>query len=194
MTERLLERDGNMNKKELIERIEGLKNILGNECEYVKIDFVIELASELDEPQKVKVSEEEAKFLETFDFNCESDVTTALFHVSRTGWGYYLKDNNGIDLKDLSEGLRELENRKRLIKAILDGYEIEEEKRYLVKMKGMDKEFTMLKSDEIRGSWFLGSVTEYSYTKTTHTRKELEEAGFGEVFNSPLFEVEEVGG
>ena len=25
-----------------------------------------------------------------------------------------------------------------------------------------------------------------------HTRKELEEAGFGEVFNSPLFEVEEV--
>ena len=181
-----------MNKKELIERIEGLKNILGNECEYVKIDFVIELASELDEPQKVKVSEEEAKFLETFDFNCESDVTTALFHVSRTGWGYYLKDNNGIDLKDLSEGLRELENRKILIKAILDGYEIEKEKRYRVKMKGMDKEFTMLKSDEIRGSWFLGSVTEYSYTKTTHTRKELEEAGFGEVFNSPLFEVEEV--
>lgn len=25
-----------------------------------------------------------------------------------------------------------------------------------------------------------------------HTRKELEDAGFGEVFNSPLFEVEEV--
>ena len=74
------------------------------------------------------------------------------------------------------------------------GYTVEKEKRYLVKMKGMDKEFTMLKSDEIRGSWFLGSVTEYSYTKTTHTRKELEEAGFGEVFNSPLFEVEEVGG
>ena len=38
-----------MNKQELIERIEGLKNIFGNKCEYVKIDFVIELASELDE-------------------------------------------------------------------------------------------------------------------------------------------------
>ena len=25
-----------------------------------------------------------------------------------------------------------------------------------------------------------------------HTRKELEKAGFGEVFNSPLFEIEEV--
>lgn len=145
-----------------------------------------------EEPQKVKVSEEEAKFLETFDFNCESDVTTALFHVSRTGWGYYLKDNNGIDLKDLSEGLRELENRKRLTKAILDGYEVKKEKRYRVKMKGMDKEFTILKLDEIRGSWFLGSVTECSYTKTTHTRKELEEAGFGWVFDCPGVEIEEV--
>ena len=28
--------------------------------------------------------------------------------------------------------------------------------------------------------------------KTKFTRKELEEAGFGEVFNSPLFEIEEV--
>lgn len=40
-----------MNKQELIERIEGLKNIFGNKCEYVKIDFMIELASELDEPE-----------------------------------------------------------------------------------------------------------------------------------------------
>ena len=40
-----------MNKQELIERIEGLKNIFGNKCEYVKIDFMIELVSELDEPE-----------------------------------------------------------------------------------------------------------------------------------------------
>lgn len=38
-----------MNKQELIERIEGLKNIFGNKCEYVKIDFMIKLVSELDE-------------------------------------------------------------------------------------------------------------------------------------------------
>lgn len=247
-----------MNKQELIERIEGLKNIFGNKCEYVKIDFMIELASELDEPEaghadeapryvknilarlrelplhdrevwlktimgefeqdfsrakwregyeqgklegslipykepeKVVVSEEEAKFLETFDFNCESDVTTALFHVSRAGWGYYLKDNNGIDLKDLSEGFGELENRKRLIKAILDGYDVEKEKRYLVKAKGMDADFVVLKLDKIRDSWYLGNDTEYSYTKVKHTRKELEQAGFGWVFDCPGIEIEEV--
>lgn len=72
------------------------------------------------------------------------------------------------------------------------GYEVEEEKRYRVKMKGMDKDFTMLKLDEIKGGWYLGNDTEFSYTKNTHTRKELEQAGFGEVFDSPLFEVEEV--
>ena len=144
-----------------------------------------------EEPQKVKVSEEEAKFLETFDFNCESDVTTALFHVSRTGWGYYLKDNNGIDLKDLSEGLRELENRKRLIKAILDGYTVEKEKRYLVKMKGIDVT-SYLNHDIVEKVWFFGIEHNGFTVLTRHTRKELEEAGFGEVFNSPLFEVEEV--
>ena len=145
-----------------------------------------------EEPQKVKVSEEEAKFLETFDFNCESDVTTALFHVSRTGWGYYLKDNNGIDLKDLSEGLRELENRKRLIKAILDGYEVKKEKRYRVKAKGVYHHSSVLKLDSITGRWFFGSEKYMCGSLGKHTRKELEDAGFGEVFNSPMFEVEEV--
>ena len=180
-----------MNKQELIERIEGLKNIFGNKCEYVKIDFVIELASELDEPQKVKVSEEEAKFLETFDFNCESDVTTALFHVSRTGWGYYLKDNNGTDLKDLSEGFG-LENRKRLIKAILDGYEVEKEKRYLVKVKGHIHENILVYGYGVKRYFFSSSLEGNKRAK--HTRKELEEANFGWVFDCPGVEIEEVEG
>lgn len=77
-------------------------------------------------------------------------------------------------------------------RAWLDGYTVEKEKRYLVKMKSMDKEFTMLKFDKVRNTWYLGNDTEYSYTKVKHTRKELEEAGFGDIFNSPLFEVEEV--
>lgn len=46
-----------MNKQELIKRIEGLKNIFGNKCEYVKIDFVIELASELDELEAGRADE-----------------------------------------------------------------------------------------------------------------------------------------
>ena len=116
---------------------------------------------------------------------CKEHLTSSLYLAMTPS---FLKANNqGIELTIWIK-----KNEETFARAWLDGYTIEKEKRYLVKMKGMDKEFTMLKSDEIRGSWFLGSVTEYSYTKTTHTRKELEDAGFGEVFNSPLFEVEEV--
>ena len=108
-----------MNKKELIEKIKEIPRNEGFLIDTIEINktWLLREIKQL-EPEKVVVSEEEAKFLKTFDFNCESDVTTALYHVSRTGLGYYLTDNNGIELKGLSEGFRELENRKRLIKAI----------------------------------------------------------------------------
>lgn len=88
----------------------------------------------------------------------------------------------------------ELENVDIFAEAWINGYTIEKEKRYTVKMKGMDKEFTMFKMDKIRGSWYFGNDTEYSYTKTTHTRKELEEAGFDWVFDCTGIEIEEVKG
>lgn len=178
-----------MNKQELIKYFEDLPYV--SVSQMGKKAF-IDMIEQLDEPQKVKVSEEEAKFLETFDFNCESDVTTALYHVSRTGWGYYLRDNNGIDLKDLTEGFGELENRKRLIKAILDGYEVEKEKRYLVKIIGITDYNNYLNYHKKEKVWTIESKMEVDAIRTKHTRKELEEAGFGDVFTSPLFEVEEV--
>ena len=179
-----------MNKQELIEYCESLKGDLNKFINGIDVDGIIAKIEQLDEPQKVKVSEEEAKFLETFDFNCESDVTTALYHVSRTGWGYYLRDNNGIELKDLSEGFMELENRKRLIKAILDGYTVEKERRYLVKIKGVACPY--LNHDTINELWFYNQKIEGAYTKTQHTRKELEKASFGWVFDCKGIEVKEV--
>ena len=98
---------------------------------------------------------------------------------------------NGDEVIDWLKGTN---NQDIFASAWANGYKVEKEKRYLVKMKGMDKDFTVLKVDKIRSSWYLGNDVEYSYTKTAHTRKQLEEAGFGDVFNSPLFEVEEVEG
>ena len=177
-----------MNKQELIEKYE----YLNHDC-FRRVDTseVLKDLKQLDEPEKVTVSEEEAKFLKTFDFNCESDVTTALYRVSRTGWGYYLTDNYGIELKDLSEGFRELENRKRLIKAILDGYEVEKEKRYLVKMKGIEKEKCYLNYN-FGGVWLFYNQENFYGYRTKHTRKELEKAGFGWIFSCEGIEVEEV--
>lgn len=169
--------------------IEKYKELYENVFDFgakVACQLFLKDLEQLDEPQKVKVSEEEAKFLETFDLNCESDVTTALYHVSRVGWGYYLKNNDGIELKDLSEGFRDLENRKRLIKAILDGYEVEEEKRYLVSLKNGQP---LVRAPLGKNLYFNQNITAGNYKAT---RKQLEEAGYGWVFDCPGIEIEEV--
>lgn len=72
------------------------------------------------------------------------------------------------------------------------GYEVEKEKRYLVKAKGIIAGNNFLNHCIPEEIWSFSSKTESTFYKTKHTRKELEESGFGEVFNSPLFEVEEV--
>lgn len=168
-----------MNKQELIERIEGLKNIFWDKCEYVKIEFMIELVSKLDEPQKVTIPQFVADHLKKSkevgrDLQDAMNSSTILEEVDL--WLYM--DNN-MDV---------------FARAWLDGYEVEKEKRYLVKMKGMQKDCVALKKNKDGGYWYLSDTYPYGSTVNFHTRKELEDAGFGEVFNSPLFEVEEVEG
>ena len=70
------------------------------------------------------------------------------------------------------------------------GYEVEKEKRYSVKIKGEIKENLLVYGLGIN-RYFFARIYDSS-KRNEHTRKELEEAGFGEVFDSPLFEVEEV--
>lgn len=174
-----------MNKQELIDYCNALKENKNQFINCIDINRIIKRIEQLDESQKVKVSEEEAKFLETFDFNRENDVATALYHVSRTGWGYELTDRDGTELKHLTRETRLPKNRKRLIKAILDGYEVEKEKRYLVKLKVVDQYLVSIKDEN-----FLGFVQ--SRLRSKFTRKELEEAGFGWVFDCHGIEIEEV--
>ena len=178
-----------MNKQELIGKYEYLNH---NFFRRVDTSEVLRDLKQLDEPQKVTVSEEEAKFLKTFNFRRESDVTKALYYVSRTGFCYYLTDGFDTELKGLSEGFRDLENRKRLIKAILDGYEIEKEKQYLVKLKGVVCNSMVLKHNINEDTWYMNNKTDYTDLKSYHTRKELEEAGFGWVFDCEGIEIEEV--
>ena len=175
-----------MNIQELIERMKGFKKIFNNKVEYIELDTAIELISRLDEPEKVQVPQFIADWYEEH----KDDFETNLFRAVDLIPSDYEKD----ELSEFEEWLVDEHTApfQTLVNMHQFGYEVEKEKRYRVKMKGMDKDFTMLKLDEIKGGWYLGSDTEFSYTKNTHTRKELEEEGFGEVFNSPLFEVEEV--
>lgn len=72
------------------------------------------------------------------------------------------------------------------------GYKVEKEKLYTVKMRGLGIDEAFLKFQLDDEYWYMGIVGEYKHARGRHTRKELEEAGFGDVFNSQMFEVEEV--
>lgn len=74
-------------------------------------------------------------------------------------------------------------------RAWLDGYEVEKEKQYRVKLKSNSKEIDYLVNTERNGLRFYSVI----YTqRREHTRKEIEEAGFGWVFDCPGIEIEEV--
>lgn len=181
-----------MNKQELIKKYKRLEGVWNAEGAEIARQIFLQDLEQLDEQEKVVVSEEEAKFLKTFNFRCESDVTKALYYVSRTGFCYYLTDGFDTELKGLSEGFRDLENRKRLIRAILFGYEVEKEKRYIIKLKGVPNEAKFLKCAKVTQEWYFGMKGHYSDREIRHTRKQLEEAGFGWVFSCEGIEIEEV--
>lgn len=71
------------------------------------------------------------------------------------------------------------------------GYKIKQEKKYLVKLKGVIDGTKTLKHNMNNGSWYLGIPFESKDLKDIHTKEELEVGGFGGVFDNPMFEVEE---
>lgn len=70
------------------------------------------------------------------------------------------------------------------------GYEVEEEKRYVVKVKGNIKENMLVYGKFVERYFFTKSSSLYNVIYS-HTRKELEEANFGWVFDCPGIEIEE---
>ena len=166
-----------MNKQELIESIAHLPSDCSGPRPMIDKLTALELIKLLDEPQKVTVPQFVADYIE---FKKEND-----FHV----YGAMRVIEDHYD-KRVPEWFYE-KNIELFARAWLDGYTVEKEKRYLVKMKNLRALFCYLAYIPDEGYWTLMASGGESIV-IKHTRKELEEAGFGEVFNSPLFEVEEV--
>lgn len=72
------------------------------------------------------------------------------------------------------------------------GYEVEKEARYTVRVKGIDGYSKYLNRDTNTQKWLFASKTELERFRVHHTRKELEDADFGWVFDCPGVEVKEV--
>lgn len=74
------------------------------------------------------------------------------------------------------------------------GYTVEKEKRYLVKVKGVNDYGCYLNKGLLSKKYFWESKAEIGGCRTKHTRKQLEDDDFGWVFDCPEIEIEEVKG
>lgn len=78
------------------------------------------------------------------------------------------------------------DNQETFALAWINGYEVEQEKRYEVKLKNTDDYLVKTNNNGYR---FYNNI--YT-TRRKHTREEIEKAGFGWVFDCPGVEIEEV--
>lgn len=174
------------NKKEqLLDKVSGLKYMnpsgqgfyhnkaLDTACVHIKEFFDSEFVPEV--PQYVIDWYEENK--DNLDYNL---------------WNFIMD----WDEQEPSEFINWFNRSNEAFKTIVNmkqfGYKIKEEKKYLVKLKGVIDGTKVLKHNMNDDSWYLGISFESKDLKDIHTKEELEAGGFSEVFENPLFEVKEV--
>ncbi|WP_368536056.1 DUF1642 domain-containing protein [Streptococcus pneumoniae] len=167
-----------MNKQELIKKLEERRTITGNFQGYVVWwKDVKEIFEQLGEPQPVKVPQCVAEYIE---FKKKNN-----FHV----YGAMRVIEDHYD-KKVPDWFYE-NNIEKFCLAWLNGYEVEKEKRYFVKIKGNIKE-NMLVYGELLKRYFFTKSFILDDVIYSHTRKELEDANFGWVFDCEGIEIEEV--
>ena len=169
-----------MNKQELIKRISGLPYSEGPIADIVTVNrnWILESIEQLDKPQEVPVPQFVADYIK---YAIEND------------WDFQdlFKCIEDEEDEELTRWVYHERNQETLAAAWINGYEVEKEKRYLVKMKNLRALFCYLAYIPDEGYWTLMASGGESIV-IKHTRKQLEEAGFGWVFDCEGMEVEEV--
>ena len=164
-----------MNKKELIESISHLPSDCSGQRPMIDKLTTLELIKLLDETQEVEIPmfveyfiTEQKKLGHTLSYSIDACMSD---RVAEWYW-----DNS--ELFALSW---------------VNGYTVEKEKRYYVRFKGMESDdFNYLNFIKFQHAWVLSSIKLDKKFRTEHTKKQLEEAGFGWVFDCPGIEIEEV--
>ena len=99
---------------------------------------------------------------------------------------------NQKDSSRLTDFFIDGKNQEIFALAWINGYTVEKEKRYWVNVKGMQSS-NFLNREVINDIWYMGNIVDLEPFTSRHTRKELEDAGFGWVFDCPGIEIEEAG-
>lgn len=161
-----------MNKQELIDYCNAIKENKSQIINCIDVNGIIKKIEQLDEPQKVKVPQfvadfiaEQKKLGHTLSYSIDACMSD---RVAEWYW-----DNSEL-----------------FARAWLDGYTVDEEKRYRVKMKNAYyNKYPQFLCETDNGIFWAAVI---DLRKTKFTRKELEQAGFGWVFDCEGVEVEEV--
>ena len=137
------------------------------------------------ELNKVKVTQFVADWYEENKDDFEGNLYRCTLNIPSTFDGAKLNEFERWFLNASTKPFQTLVNMHQF------GYEVEEEKRYLVKIKGNIKENMLVYGEFVERYFFTKSSSLYNVIHF-HTRKELEDAGFGWVFDCPGIEIEEV--
>ena len=164
-----------MNKQELIKKYVYMKRNLEM---WVCTPDILEDLKQLDEPQKVKIPDFVAEWIEY----CKAHNFTLFGCIDPANDFEDLADETFKG--DVRKCIRWCRRESNIFaRAWLDGYEIEKEKRYTVKVKANGKYL----------NWGLMNIFYFSKKdKTVFTQNKLKEQGFGWVFNCKEMEVKEV--
>ena len=161
-----------MNKQELIEKYKELEAGSFDIAAIVVCQLVLKDLAQLDELEKVQIPQFVAEIIEYY-----KGKNATLYDALRE------KNFN----KQYNEWLmNEQDAYNKVARAWLDGYEVEEENQYVVTLKNRQP---LVKSQSGSILYFSQDITAGNYKVT---RKELEDAGFGWVFDCEGVEIEEV--
>ena len=169
-----------MNKQELIKKIKEMPYKDGILIDTIEVNrgWLLRNIEEL-EPEKVTIPQFVAEYIEQMkneDYHLIGAMTESRSHKNKKIDDCLYTDNN-IELFPL---------------AWMFGYEVEKEKRYLVKVKGINEFGCYLNKGLLSKEYFFESKAEIGGCRTKHTRKQLEDDDFGWVFDCEGIEIEEV--
>lgn len=175
-----------MNKQELIKEFEEIGihglNMFGTVVKGIPTETAIDLIKQLDEPKSVKVPQ------------CVADWYLLHYHdFNNSIVNLCIRREDSIDNNDFLEWIS---NTKNFIQILVNmhqfGYEVEDEERYYVRFKWIESSYSYLTFIKYLHAWTLADIKLDKKFRSAHTRKELEEAGFGWVFSCEGIEIEEV--
>ncbi len=177
-----------MNKQELIESIAHLPSDCSGPRPMIDKITSLELIKLLDEPQKVTVPQFVADWIE---YCKEHNFTLFGCLDPANGFESLAGETFEGDVRKCIRWCRKESNN--FARAWLEGYEVEKEKYYKIEVIGVSENNTLI-HDKTEECWFFEDDNNEDPIYVYHTRKELEEAGFGWVFDCPGMEVDEVKG